>query len=49
MLQENLPLSAVVKITRLTLEEVKGIQASIKKTSPKSVRPAPSKKRVKKK
>ena len=49
MLQEHLPLSVVVKITRLTLEEVKGIQASIKKTSSKSARPAPSKKRLKKK
>ncbi|MEI8329794.1 MAG: ATPase, partial [Chlamydiia bacterium] len=32
MLQEKLPLSVVVKITGLTLEEVKGIEDSIKKT-----------------
>jgi len=49
MLQERLPLKVIVKVTALSLEEVKKIQASIKKTSSKSVRSVKSKAPSKKK
>jgi len=48
MLEEKFPLSAIAKATRLSLEEVKKIQASTKKTSSKSAKSVKSQKRIKK-